>query len=426
MNLQKTYLSRAMTRAMALDHPIGDPFGGPAYGERRDPVSAIVAVASMAASAGGAAALIGGTITLGTVAAGLAFAGGAMSLVGNATGNRDLMKIGTIASVAGGIGGFFDAAGFAGTVAKDAAAVSGATGSTAAMPGDFGATEAAAAAQSPGVSDSILGTANPDVIVNAAPAEAIAAPTQLADASVQTSSLVGDAAAAAQPTMATEMLGSSAPTAGLAGSEAGSVAGSIAGGDGMASGAQWDAFTSGYGGQEGLISSNSAAINPAAAAPSTPMSFDSFGNPVAQGSPAATMADPSGLAQAQVDANAATAAANKPWYDSLMPDTSKMSTMDKFLAAKIGSEVVGGVVGYVAPSPQQKAQTQAAQAAAAANQAQADKIKAEEELKQKRLAAIRQNMAMNINMGTVNPNAVTIASPTLRTQPGLINGARTA
>ena len=39
---KKVYLSRATTRSMAADHPIGDPFGGPAYGEYNDPVSAAI------------------------------------------------------------------------------------------------------------------------------------------------------------------------------------------------------------------------------------------------------------------------------------------------------------------------------------------------------------------------------------------------
>lgn len=39
--MDKSYLSRAQTRAMAADMPIGDPFGGPAYGERNDPITAI-------------------------------------------------------------------------------------------------------------------------------------------------------------------------------------------------------------------------------------------------------------------------------------------------------------------------------------------------------------------------------------------------
>lgn len=51
----KVYLSRAQTRAMSIDHPIGDPFGGAAYGELRDPVTAAI-------SAGGSilGSLVGG------------------------------------------------------------------------------------------------------------------------------------------------------------------------------------------------------------------------------------------------------------------------------------------------------------------------------------------------------------------------------
>jgi len=50
----KVYLSRAQTRAMAKDEPIGDPFGGPAFGERNDPVSTIVAASAGANLLGGA------------------------------------------------------------------------------------------------------------------------------------------------------------------------------------------------------------------------------------------------------------------------------------------------------------------------------------------------------------------------------------
>lgn len=41
---QKIYLSRRQTKAMSIDHPIGDPTGGAAYREMRDPVSAAVMV----------------------------------------------------------------------------------------------------------------------------------------------------------------------------------------------------------------------------------------------------------------------------------------------------------------------------------------------------------------------------------------------
>lgn len=95
--MQKIYLTRAATRAMALDHPIGDPTGGPAFGEKNDPVSAVVSVGSMiGAASGGIAAM--------TLTQGLVFAGGALSLVGNISGNKTLSKIGMVTGIAGGIG----------------------------------------------------------------------------------------------------------------------------------------------------------------------------------------------------------------------------------------------------------------------------------------------------------------------------------
>ena len=101
--MNKTYMSRAVSRAMSADHPIGDPVGGAAYGERNDPISAIVAISSMAgtyAAAGSFAAM--------TLMQGLTFVGSALSLVGNVTGNKTLSKIGMIAGLAGGIGQFAD------------------------------------------------------------------------------------------------------------------------------------------------------------------------------------------------------------------------------------------------------------------------------------------------------------------------------
>ena len=102
---QKTYLSRAMTRAMALDHPIGDPHGGPAYGERNDPVSAVISIGTMFATGG---AVIAGTATL---MQGLMFAGAALSLVGNVSGNKTLSQLGMITGLAGGVGALAESAG---------------------------------------------------------------------------------------------------------------------------------------------------------------------------------------------------------------------------------------------------------------------------------------------------------------------------
>ena len=103
---KKFYLTRTQTRAMAADHPIGDPTGGAAYGEKNDPISAVISIASMAgtyAFAGSFAAM--------TLMQGITFAGAALSLVGNISGNKSLMKIGAIAGIAGGIGAFAESAG---------------------------------------------------------------------------------------------------------------------------------------------------------------------------------------------------------------------------------------------------------------------------------------------------------------------------
>ena len=43
----KIYLSRAQTRAMSIDHPIGDPTGGAAYGEYKDPVTTAIGGAAV-------------------------------------------------------------------------------------------------------------------------------------------------------------------------------------------------------------------------------------------------------------------------------------------------------------------------------------------------------------------------------------------
>ena len=102
--IKKIYMSRAETRAMAAEHPIGDPTGGPAYGEKKDPISAAISIGTMFATAeAGFAAM--------TVMQGITFAGAAVSLVGNITGNKSLMKLGAIAGIAGGIGAFAESQG---------------------------------------------------------------------------------------------------------------------------------------------------------------------------------------------------------------------------------------------------------------------------------------------------------------------------
>jgi hypothetical protein len=98
--IKKIYLSRSQTRAMALEHPIGDPTGGAAYGEKNDPISAAISIGSMFLTG---AEVLAGTATL---MEGLSFAGAAVSLIGNVSGNKDLMKLGMAANIVGGLGQF--------------------------------------------------------------------------------------------------------------------------------------------------------------------------------------------------------------------------------------------------------------------------------------------------------------------------------
>jgi hypothetical protein len=97
--MSKIYFSRSMTRTLSADQPVGDPTGGAAYGEKNDPVSAIISIATM----GGTYAAAGSFAAM-TVMQGITFAGAALNLVGNVTGNKTLQKVGMIAGIAGGLG----------------------------------------------------------------------------------------------------------------------------------------------------------------------------------------------------------------------------------------------------------------------------------------------------------------------------------
>ena len=80
-------------------------------------------------------------------------------------------------------------------------------------------------------------------------------------------------------------------------------------------------------------------------------SFDSFGNPAAAGSPAATMADPTGLAQQQMSLNAAQAPANKGIMSGAKDWWGGLSDKQKLLAGgagiaglgMIGDQMRGGI-----------------------------------------------------------------------------------
>jgi hypothetical protein len=104
--MSKIYFSRSISRTLSADQPVGDTTGGAAYGEKNDPVSAIISIATM----GGTYAAAGSFAAM-TVMQGITFAGAALSLVGNVTGNKTLSKIGMVAGIAGGIGSLAESAG---------------------------------------------------------------------------------------------------------------------------------------------------------------------------------------------------------------------------------------------------------------------------------------------------------------------------
>lgn len=112
MNTQATgvYLTRRETEFLGL--PVGDPFSGAAYGDKNMPFFIAPAVGAAATAIGAAAAAgtmaavgtaIGATVVaVGTIAA---VAGTAMTVVGAVTGDQELMKIGAITGLAGGVVG---------------------------------------------------------------------------------------------------------------------------------------------------------------------------------------------------------------------------------------------------------------------------------------------------------------------------------
>lgn len=163
--MSKIYFSRSMTRTLSADQPVGDPTGGAAYGEKNDPVSAIVSIATM----GGTYAAAGSFAAM-TVMQGITFAGAALNLVGNVTGNKTLQKVGMIAGIAGGIG---QLAGIQGPKLGDVFSKTGGTTSSAAANTASSANslnQSQAASSSPAASNQLSQSyagANSPVNVNA-------------------------------------------------------------------------------------------------------------------------------------------------------------------------------------------------------------------------------------------------------------------
>ena len=113
----------AQIDARIHDMPIGNAFKGPAYGEyeKSKALGMILGVVASVFTMGAALPMLAaGTMAM-QIAGGVMMAGGVLTGVGAITGNKKLMKIGGVLSLAGGIGGW----------AANAAGVTGGMGSEA-------------------------------------------------------------------------------------------------------------------------------------------------------------------------------------------------------------------------------------------------------------------------------------------------------
>ena len=235
-----------------------------------------------------------------TLTQGLVFAGAALSLVGNITGNKTLSKIGMVAGIAGGVGMLAE------TI----------TGSTFGGETRVGDLAGETVKNAPSQAATPLGN-TPTETVAQTPAGTVADATQAVQG--------GPVASAGGTPVATADVSAPAPTPGAPLAAVDTV---------PAAPAQM----------------------PAATPPAT--SYDSFGSPAAPGSPAAIKADPTGLAQAQLDANAAQklAVAGKPGLVSSVLDGIKGNPM----AAYIAAQGVAGVGNYMSAKDERDYQAQLA------------------------------------------------------------------
>ena len=180
---------------LSFDEPIGDPFGGPAYGLRQEPVSATFAAVFL----GGAA------VTAATVFAAISYVGLAFTIVGAVTGNKTLSKIGGVLGIVGGVGGLATSLG--------GAAATGAAEAT--QAGQLAAQDAAFTGGS-GALDSLTA----DAYISNFPAEAAtnaaSSSSNILGGAPSTVAAGGDAAASIDPLSASQsssFLEASAPAA---------------------------------------------------------------------------------------------------------------------------------------------------------------------------------------------------------------------
>lgn len=106
MNTFESANQARMIKLAMSEHPYGDPFGGAPYGqfEKSKGLGMVLGVVASVVTMGAALPMLASASLATQLAGGAMMAGGVLNGVGTVTGNKKLMKIGGVLSLAGGIG----------------------------------------------------------------------------------------------------------------------------------------------------------------------------------------------------------------------------------------------------------------------------------------------------------------------------------
>lgn len=106
MNTFESANQARMIKLAMSEHPYGDPFGGAPYGqfEKSKGLGMVLGVVTSVVSMGAALPMLASASLATQLAGGAMMAGGVLNGVGTVSGNKKLMKIGGVLSLAGGIG----------------------------------------------------------------------------------------------------------------------------------------------------------------------------------------------------------------------------------------------------------------------------------------------------------------------------------
>lgn len=125
MKTHASYL--VMSDLMLHEFPQGDPYSGPAFADKHKSkgLGMIVGVVASIVTMGAAMPMLASGVLATQLAGGAMMAGGVMTGVGAVTGNKKLMKVGGILSLAGGLGNMAASAAGAGQAGSTGALAAG-------------------------------------------------------------------------------------------------------------------------------------------------------------------------------------------------------------------------------------------------------------------------------------------------------------